>query len=85
MEKTLDVRDLAPPEPLERILDALADLPPGHWLKVQHSREPFPLYDLLKGMGYLWDTQHQGRNRYEIYIWPEVQSPPPAVSDPAAN
>jgi len=85
MEKTLDVRDLAPPEPLERILDALADLPPGHWLKVQHSREPFPLYDLLKGMGYLWNTQHQGRNRYEIYIWPEVQSPPPAVSDPAAG
>jgi uncharacterized protein (DUF2249 family) len=57
VDRELDVRDLAPPEPLERVLDALADLPPGDRLLVHHRREPFPLYDLLRRMGYAWRTE----------------------------
>jgi uncharacterized protein (DUF2249 family) len=77
MRQVLDVRALAPPEPLERVLDALADLPAGGRIWVLHRREPFPLYDLLQTMGYSWRTQ--GRDdRFEILIWESAAPPTPA-------
>lgn len=79
MEQLIDVRDLAPPEPLERILDALADLPAGAWLRVLHRRDPVPLYRMLKDMGYRWDTSSPEQGRFEIVIWPEG-SPAPDVT-----
>ena len=48
MEQELDVRELAPPEPLEAILGALDDMPADDWLRVRLSREPFPLYAMLR-------------------------------------
>lgn len=64
----LDVRRLEPPEPLERILDTLADMPRDARLRVVHRREPFPLYDLLRRLGYQWRTE--GADEYfEILIW----------------
>jgi uncharacterized protein (DUF2249 family) len=69
MERLLDVRDLAPPEPLERVLDALADLPVEHSLRVLLSREPFPLYSFLDRMGYRWRTERK-EERYEVLIRP---------------
>ncbi|KAA6187814.1 DUF2249 domain-containing protein [Thiohalocapsa marina] len=71
---TLDVRKLPPPEPLERILDALADLPADCTLRVVHRREPFPLYDLLRGMGYTWRTRGEDEH-FEILIWPLDATP----------
>ena len=70
----LDVRRLAPPEPLERILDALADLPRGERIRVLHRREPFPLYDLLRRMGYGWQTRGTDEC-VEILIWPLDSQP----------
>ncbi len=82
MAPVLDVRRLEPPEPLERILDALADLPAGESLRVLHRREPFPLYDLLRRMGYDWRTQGQD-DRFEILIWP--RDVPPSQIEPDAE
>lgn len=76
MEQRIDVSDLEPPEPLERILDALADLPDGDWLRVKHRREPFPLYGMLRNMGYRWVTHCHAPDDFEILIWPESQPPP---------
>jgi uncharacterized protein (DUF2249 family) len=70
----LDVRRLEPPEPMERILDALTDLPRGGRLWVLHRREPFPLYDLLRHLGYGWQTRSQ-EERVEMLIW-ALDSPP---------
>jgi uncharacterized protein (DUF2249 family) len=53
----LDVRGLAPCEPLERTLAALDALPPGESLIVHLSREPFPLYDWLREHGFAWQTK----------------------------
>ncbi|EGV31622.1 hypothetical protein ThidrDRAFT_1823 [Thiorhodococcus drewsii AZ1] len=72
--QVLDVSRLAPPEPLERVLDALADLPAGRPLWVLHRREPFPLYDLLRRMGYGWRTLGEDP-RVEILIWPLANPP----------
>jgi uncharacterized protein (DUF2249 family) len=76
MDRTLDVSDLPAPEPMERILDALADMPPDDRLCVLHRREPYPLYDMLRRMGYRWVTSSEG-DRYRILISsvPERQRP----------
>jgi uncharacterized protein (DUF2249 family) len=52
----LDLRGLAPPEPLERVLDALDSLVPGRRLRMLIEREPLPLYRILLRNGYRYDT-----------------------------
>ncbi|TNF92107.1 MAG: DUF2249 domain-containing protein [Gammaproteobacteria bacterium] len=70
----LDVSQLEPPEPLEKILEAIAKLHPGQFLYVYHRREPFPLYTLLKDMNMKWRTCNDDHGMYHIYIWPEEDS-----------
>jgi uncharacterized protein (DUF2249 family) len=57
MDRVLDVSALPPPEPLERVLDALSDLQSGDRLVVRLRRQPFPLYDILSHLGYRWDIE----------------------------
>lgn len=76
MEQLVDVSDLEPPEPMEVILDVLADMPEGDWLRVRHRRDPVPLYRMLTDMGYRWDTRCLAPGRFEILIWP-VDMPRP--------
>lgn len=73
-EKTLvkhcvDVSHLPPPEPMEQILDKLADLKQGEYLHVSHRREPHPLYNILKKMGFNWFCKPLKIGEYEIFIW----------------
>ncbi|PVV08035.1 MAG: hypothetical protein B6D77_12740 [gamma proteobacterium symbiont of Ctena orbiculata] len=75
MELRLDVRELEPPVPLERILEALEELSADDWLRVVHSREPYPLYSMLREMDFTWRTKWQS-NICVILIW-HVGSPPP--------
>ncbi|MEW8508430.1 MAG: DUF2249 domain-containing protein [Candidatus Thiodiazotropha sp.] len=75
MEQQLDVRELEPPVPLERILEALEILSMDDWLLVRHSREPYPLYSLLREMGFAWDTRWQN-SECLIQIW-HAERPPP--------
>ncbi len=65
----LDVSQLAPPEPMERILDVLANLKSDEYLEVKHQREPFPLYPMLEDMGFNWQCNQQKTSDYEILIW----------------
>lgn len=48
----LDVRGLPPPEPFEQIMRALETLSSTDTLRVLIHREPYPLYDVLREMGY---------------------------------
>ena len=79
MEQLIDVSLLEPPEPLEQILDALADLPSGDYLRVKHRRDPVPLYRMLRDMGYEWTTTQLAPGRFEIVIWPSDM--PAHISD----
>lgn len=65
----LDVCGLAPPEPLERVLDALAVLAPGHRLRMLIDREPHPLYGILDLNGFRYQATVLPDYRYEILIW----------------
>ena len=69
VERVLDVSDLAPPEPLERALEAVRELPPGGYVRMLHWREPLLLYPLLEEQGLRWTTRAGRETAYEILIW----------------
>lgn len=76
MDHVLDVADLPPPEPLERTLDALSTLPSGDRLLLRLRRQPFPLYDFLRQMGYRWEVRGQDGD-WEVRIESETAVAPP--------
>lgn len=65
----IDVCGLEPPEPLERVLEALSGLNAGQRLKVIIGREPFPLYRILDNNGYRHKTTPRADYLFEILIW----------------
>lgn len=75
MEHKLDVRELEPPVPMERILDELEDLSTSDWLRIQHNREPYPLYSLLREMDFTWNTTWSN-GECIIFIWHTGYPPP---------
>ena len=66
----IDVSELEPPEPMERILTHLRLLQAGQLLRVRHRREPFPLYPMLEQAGYKHWCMSSGTEAFLIYIWP---------------
>lgn len=66
----LDVSALEPPEPLEQILAALRSLPAGTALRVNHRREPHPLYPLLAELQFAHHCRHHPDGGITLYIWP---------------
>ena len=67
-EQSLDVRWLEPPEPFERIVAALEQLPADGVLKVRIHREPQPLYRWLTREGYKHSTRYDQDGYFEIQI-----------------
>ncbi|MYN10162.1 DUF2249 domain-containing protein [Pseudoduganella aquatica] len=64
----LDLRGLPPPQPMERIMEALDTLKAGDALQVQMDREPHPLFGMLERGGY----RHHGdwsSDAYVLRIW----------------
>jgi uncharacterized protein (DUF2249 family) len=67
-EQTVDVRWLEPPEPFERVVNALDSLPPDTSLRVLIHREPHPLYRWLMREGYRYQTRFDPEGWFEIRI-----------------
>ena len=63
----LDLRDLAPPEPMLRIMERLARSP-AEPLRVVLRHEPVPLYELLAQRGYAWRGEARADGGYELTI-----------------
>lgn len=66
----VDGRWLPPPEPMEKVLTALALLRPGQHLSFLIHREPQPLYGILENMGYRHVTRTLPDGCFEIRIEP---------------
>jgi uncharacterized protein (DUF2249 family) len=66
----VDVRGLLPPEPLERVLDALDSITPGQRLRMLIDREPLPLYRILRAHGHRYEAQARAGGEFAITIWP---------------
>jgi uncharacterized protein (DUF2249 family) len=64
----IDARNLEPPEPFERVMEALGTLEPGGQIMLILTREPFPLYRVLERNGYRYKTTGYPDGRFEIVI-----------------
>ncbi|HEU4853371.1 MAG TPA: DUF2249 domain-containing protein [Telluria sp.] len=71
-EITLDVCGLMPPEPMERVLEALADLRPGQRLRMLIDREPRPLYRILERNECRYDAVLRDDGLFDILITPSA-------------
>ena len=67
-EVLVDGRWRMPPEPMEQVLAALDQLRPGQRIRFLLHREPYPLYGILKEMGYSHTTHPLADDCYEILI-----------------
>ncbi|MBI4321513.1 MAG: DUF2249 domain-containing protein [Chloroflexi bacterium] len=65
---SIDVKELTPPQPMIKILDALASLESGETLLVHHKRRPAYLYPKLAELGYANKTVELGPDEVDIYI-----------------
>lgn len=68
-DRVLDARSMAPPEPMERTLEALDELLPGQRLRLLLPREPYPLYGILDRNGYRHQSEPQPEGHFAILIW----------------
>ncbi len=64
----LDARGLEPPQPMVRILEALATLPEGATLRARTDRRPMHLYSLLAERGYRAETVEQSDGSFLTLI-----------------
>jgi uncharacterized protein (DUF2249 family) len=65
----LDNRGLLPPEPMVRILEALATLGAEEEVVARNDREPVFLYPELKARGFQYDTSPLDDGSFRVRIW----------------
>ncbi len=66
--RIIDGREMVPPEPLEKTLEALDSLAPGEELTVLLHCEPHPLYSILNKNGYRYSARFLADGTNEIRI-----------------
>lgn len=69
--QVIDAREMFPPEPLERVLEAIDQLPQGEQILMLINREPTPLYDILARYHFAYETRFEPDGHFEIRIWHE--------------
>lgn len=67
-EVFLDLRGLYPPEPMERVLDALAGLLAGQQVRLLIEREPHPLFRILERNNYRYSNTEPAPGLYQVVI-----------------
>jgi uncharacterized protein (DUF2249 family) len=67
-EVFLDLRGLYPPEPMDRVLDALAGLLAGQQIRMLIERQPHPLYRILETNNYRYSSTEPEPGLYQIVI-----------------
>ena len=67
-EVIVDARGLEPPQPMQRILEALASLPEGATLRARTDRRPMLLYPKLEERGYRYETHEADGDGFETRI-----------------
>ena len=67
-EINLDLRGLFPPEPMERVLDALSTMTMDQKVRMLIDREPLPLYRILDRNGYPYRVALPEAGVFEITI-----------------
>lgn len=68
MTIVIDGRELQPPEPMERTLEALDRLGPGDDILLLLYCQPHPLFNILRNNGYVWTDNLLPEGTREIRI-----------------
>ena len=68
MTTVIDGREMQPPEPMERTLEALGKLAEGDDLLLLLYCQPHPLFNILKQNGYAWSEELRADGTREIRI-----------------
>ncbi|MEN1925889.1 DUF2249 domain-containing protein [Luteimonas sp. MJ293] len=69
MSLHLDLRHLPPPEPMERILDAVTALAPGESIDALTPCWPAPLLPILEAQGCAWRREPAADGHARILIF----------------
>jgi len=64
----VDARGLEPPQPLVKILEALATLPRGARLRARTNRRPMHLYAQLEERGFVGESEEQEDGSFVTHI-----------------
>ena len=64
----IDARGLEPPQPLVKILEALAALPEGARLRARTDRRPMHLFDQLEQRGFVGETEEQKDGSFVTHV-----------------
>lgn len=64
----IDGRELQPPEPMERTMEALDKLDAGDDVLLLLYCQPHPLFSILKANGYAWSEDVRADGTREIRI-----------------
>lgn len=64
----VDARGLEPPQPMVRILEALAQLPRGAKLRACTDRRPIHLYSHLQERGFIGESEEQNDGSFITHI-----------------
>jgi uncharacterized protein (DUF2249 family) len=64
----LDARGLEPPQPMVKILEALATLPEGANLHARTDRRPVHLYPFLEERGFVGESEEQSDGSFITHI-----------------
>jgi uncharacterized protein (DUF2249 family) len=65
----LDLRDLEPPEPMRRALEAATSLGRNEVLTIHTRFRPVHLLDRLEELGFIHDSEECAPDHWETHIW----------------
>lgn len=65
----LDLRDLEPPLPLQKALEAAARLGRGHSLVIHTRFHPIHLFELLDPEAFDYDCEESATNHWTTHLW----------------
>jgi uncharacterized protein (DUF2249 family) len=65
----VDARGLEPPQPMVKILEALANLPAGSGIRARTDRRPMHLYSHLEERGFFHESTEQSDGSFLTHIW----------------
>ena len=66
--QVIDGRDMQPPEPLEKTLEAIDQLGADDELLLMVYCHPTPLFNILRNHGYVWQEEVMADGTHEIRI-----------------
>ncbi|MDT8375175.1 MAG: DUF2249 domain-containing protein [Mariprofundaceae bacterium] len=84
-KRTVDVRELACPEPAEVVLEAVDTLADGQYLEVIHNQEPKLIYPHLQKRGFAFLVQKDDEPVVRVLIWRQQDREARAAVDAAVS